>query len=189
MTSILAQKHPIKGTRKFELIDDEIQYTIQSPFKTESLTVVLNVLDSEPVISGSTLSFLSKVNREPLVELFLNKPDKEQFDQFVNVVQQRIVEEDFGRFRIKDTGIKVNVARLGESIEVLQKYINPSEIELLLSTLVELKANPDDVKCLHNVAEAFNALGFAQGQVITYAPYINFLLSGNTEMVLLSDTK
>lgn len=181
MTSILVQKHPFKGTREFRLIGDEVQYAIQSPLKTESLSVVLNVLDPEPVISGSTLSFVSQVNREPLVELFLDRPDKETFDQFVKLMQLRIIEEDFSRFRARDKGVHVDIDRLSEAIEMLQKYVNPAEVEVLLSALHELKAKPDDVKCLNNVAEAFNELGFVQGQVITYAPYISFLLSENRQ--------
>lgn len=178
MTSTLVQKHPLKGSREFILADDEVQYTIKSPLKTESLTVVLNVLDSEPDISGSTLSFLSKVNREPLVELFLDMPDKESFDQFVRNMQLRITEEDFGLLRVGEKPVDVDIERLSKSIEMLKMYLNSSEIESLLSALVELKATPDDMKCLSNVAEAFNELGFVQGQVMTYAPYINFLLSG-----------
>lgn len=181
MIATLVQKHPIKGAREFKLVGDELQYTIQSRLKTESLSVVLCVLDPEPVISGSTLAFVSQVNREPLVELFLDKPDKETFDQFVRTMRLRISEEDFSRLRVRDKGVAVDVNRVSESIEMLQTYVNPDEIEALLSTLVELKAKPDDVECLVNVADAFNELGFVQGQVITYAPYINFLLSGVSE--------
>ncbi|CAA6813031.1 MAG: Unknown protein [uncultured Thiotrichaceae bacterium] len=179
MTSTLLQKHPIKGSREFNLVDDEVFYTIQSPHRTESLSVVLNVLDPEPVISGSVLSFVSQVNREPLLELFLDKPDKESFDQFVNIMRLRIAEEDFSLLRVRDKGVEVDVAQISESIDMLQKYVDPAEIELLLSSLLELKTKPDDVNCLSNVAKAFNDLGFVQGQVLTYAPYINFLLSGS----------
>jgi archaellum component FlaC len=178
MTSILVQKHPIKGSREFRLTDDEIQYTIKSPFKTDSLSVLFDVLNAEPVISGSTLSFISNVNKEPLVEMFLDKPDKKTFDQFVKSLQQKIIENDFGRFRVGDKGIDVDIARLDESIEMLQKNVDPTEIELLLSALIELKTKPDDIKCQNNVAEAFNELGFAQSQVIIHAPYINFMFSG-----------
>ena len=73
----------------------------------------------------------------------------------------------------------VDIVRLNESIEMLQKYVDPTEIELLLSALIELKTKPDDIKCQNSVVEAFNELGFAQAQVITYAPYINFMFSGN----------
>jgi hypothetical protein len=181
MVVTLEQKHPVKGTRKFKLVGDEVQYTIQSPLKSESLSVVLCVLDPEPVISGSTLAFVSQVNREPLVELFLDKPDKETFDQFVGTMRLRISEEDFSRLRVRDKDVAVDVDRVSESIEMLQAYVNPLEIDTLLSALAELKAQPDSFECLVNVADAFNALGFVQGQVITYAPYINFLLSGASE--------
>lgn len=181
MTAKLVQKHPIKGVREFELVGDELQYTIRSPLKTESLSVVLCVLDPEPVISGSTLAFVSQVNREPLVELFLDKPDKETFNEFVRTTRLRISEEDFSQLRVKDKGVAVDADRVGESIEMLRRYVNPVEIDKLLSALVELKATPDDVECLVGVADAFNELGFQQGQVITYAPYINFLLSGTSE--------
>ena len=178
MTSILVQKHPAKGSREFRLDEDEIHYTIKSPFKTSSLSVLYDVLNAEPVISGSTLSFISDVNKEPLVELFLNKPDKETFDQFVKNLQQKIIENDFGRFRVGDDGIDVDIARLDESIEMLQKNVDPTEIELLLSALVELQTKPDNIQYQKNVADAFNDLGFAQSQVIIYAPYINFMFSG-----------
>ena len=179
MTSKLVQKHPLKGTREFQLVDDEIQYTIQSPFKKGSLSVLFDVLDAEPVRSGSTLSFISKVNSEPLVEFFINKPNKETFDQFIKNLQLKIVEKGFGRFRVGHKCVDIDTVKLNQSIEMLQKYVDPTEIKSLLSALVELKANPDDVKCPNSVAKAFNELGFAQGLVITHAPYINFLFSGN----------
>lgn len=181
MNSTLLQKHPIKGSREFTLVDDEVQYNIKSPLKTESLSVVLNVLDAEPVISGSTLAFVSRVNREPLVELFLDRPDKETFGAFVKAMQRRITEEDFSLLSVIDKGVGVRPEGVSESIEMLRKYVDSAEIEGLLTALAELKENPDDKKCLNDVAEAFNALGFVQGQVITYAPYINFLLSGVRE--------
>ncbi len=177
MNPTLLQKHPIKGTREFTLVDSEVQLSIRSPFKTQSMSVVLSVLDSKPVIAGSTLSFISQVNQEPLVEMFLDKPDKKTFEDFVNTMQQRIIEEDFGRLRVRNK--KVDVNGLSESIEMLQQYVDTPEIDSFLSALNDLKANPDDVKSLSQVAETFNNLGFAQGQVLTYAPYINFLLSGD----------
>jgi hypothetical protein len=182
MTATLLQKHPIKGTREFRLVGDELEYSIQSPLKKESLSVVLSVLDSEPVVSGSMLAFVSQVNREPLVELFLNRPDKEVFEEFVSSVRQRISEEDFSRLRVRDKGVAVDVERVSETIDMLRTYVNTDEITLLLTALEELKAKPDDIQCLERVADAFNELGFVQGQVITYAPYINFLLSGDNEL-------
>ncbi|MCB1877474.1 MAG: hypothetical protein KDH88_15990 [Chromatiales bacterium] len=180
MTTTLVQKHLIKGTREFTLVGEEVQYTIQSPLKTESLSVVLCVLDPEPVVSGSMLAFVSQVNREPLVELFLDKPDKETFDAFVETMRKRISEEDFSRLRVRETSVTVDADRVGESIDMLRTYVDPLEIEHFLSALAELQAKPGDHECLVAVAEAFNELGFVQGQVITYAPYVNFLLSGES---------
>lgn len=179
MTSILVQKHPIKGSREFQLGDEEIQCNIQSPFKKDSFSVIYNVLDSEPVTSGSTLSFISQVNREPLVEFFLNKPDKETFDPFIRKVRKKIIDNDFGRLRVTEEGVKVDVEKLNYSIEMLKKNVDPTEIKSFLLALVELKTKPDDVKCQNEVADAFNQLGFAQSQVIIHAPYINFIFSRN----------
>jgi len=188
MSATLVQKHAIKGTREFKLVDDELEYTIQSPLKKESLSVVLCVLDSEPVISGSTLAFVSQVNREPLVELFLDRPDKETFDRFVSTLSQRIAEEDFSRLRVRSEGVAVDADGVSECIEMLQTYVAPNEIGKFLSVLQELKDNPDDAACLVSVADAFNELGFVQGQVITYPPYINYLLSGVNEDASHKDT-
>jgi hypothetical protein len=94
-------------------------------------------------------------------------------------MRQKIVEESFNRFNVEETGLKVDVERLDEAIGMVQRYVNPADIEDLLAALNELKAEPDKVQRQQRVAEVFNGLGFVQGQVITYAPYLNFLLSGN----------
>ncbi len=179
MTSKLVQKHPIKGSREFEIVDDELQCTIQSPFKTHSLSVLFAVLEEKPIVSGSTLSFISKVNKEPLLELFLDKPNKEVFDEFLENVRLKIVEHGFGRFRVTDEGVNIDSVMLDEAIEALQKNVDPTEIKVLLSTLLELKTDISNVKYQNNVTDAFNELGFAQSQVIIYAPYLNFLFCGN----------
>ena len=119
------------------------------------------------------------MNKEPLIELFLDQPDKETFDQFVKSLRLKIIEDDFGRFRVGDKGVDINIVRLNEAIEMLQKNVDPTEIKLLLSALLTLKTQPDDVQYQNNVAEAFNELGFAQSQVIINAPYLNFLFCGN----------
>jgi hypothetical protein len=175
----LSQKHATKGTRELELVDDEVRYVITSPLRTESLSVVLNILDPKPVVSGSMLAFVSQVNREPLVELFLDNPDKDTFGRFVSTMRQRIIDEDFSRLRALDKGVAVRADAVRESIDMLRRYVDPREIEALLAALEQLAQTPDDAQALRGVADAFNALGFAQGQVLVYAPYINFLLSGS----------
>lgn len=178
----LIQKHPLKGSREFRLDADELHYTINSPLRDdESLSVPLHVLEVKPVKTGSILAFISQVNKEPLVELFVDKPDKKTFDQFIETMQHRITAEDFSRFHVTDSGVKVDTARLDESIRMLKQYVDPNEIESLLAAMFALQSSPTDIQHQRDVADAFNELGFVQGQVITYAPYLTNMLFGNTE--------
>ena len=62
MTNRIVQEHPDRGTREFELVDDMIEYRIKSQFANEELSVVLSVLNPEPVVDGSMMYFLSEVN-------------------------------------------------------------------------------------------------------------------------------
>ena len=96
MTNSIVQNHPERGTREFALVDDTIEYRISSSFGNEELSVVLSVLSPEPVVDGSMLYFVSEVNREALIKLFVDLPDAETFAGFVHTVKQRIKEEDFG---------------------------------------------------------------------------------------------
>ena len=177
----LIQKHPEKGSRAFKLDDEEIHYVIHSPLQDDELSVALCVLDTEPVIDDATLAFVSQVNREPLVELLLDNPDKQTFDEFVATLKQRIAQEDFGYFHVNDSGVNVDVDRLDESISMLKQYVDPTEIEPLFAALFALRGKPTDIQLQRNVADTFNELGFVQGQVLNYAPYLNYLLSGNGE--------
>lgn len=181
MNTKIVQKHVIKGTREFEIVGDEINYRIKSALGKQELTVVLSVLNPEPVVSDSMLSFLSRVNGEALIELFLNKPDKETFEAFVSTIQQRINQDDFGRLRPNKRHINIDLELLDVTITMLNTYIDPSEIKPLLAALSALQTAPDDIKCLDNLAGAFNNLGFVQTSVLTYAPYINSILSGVNE--------
>lgn len=71
----------------------------------------------------------------------------------------------------------MDVAGLRESIDMLLTYVDPEEIKPLLAAMHTLADSPADRTSLIAVADAFNQLGFVQGQVITYAPYLSFLLS------------
>lgn len=180
-TLALKQEHPTEGSREFRLDADEVHYTINSPLRDDALSVPLHVMNARPVITDSTLAFISQINQEPLLELFVDQPDKQTFDQFVNTLKRRITEEDFSRFHVTDKGVTVDTERLDESIRMLKQYVDPTEIEPLLAAMFALQEKPGDVDCQRNVADAFNELGFVQGQVITYAPYLNYLLTGNRD--------
>ncbi len=177
MTERIVQIHPNQGTREFELVDDAIEYRISSPFGNEELSVVLSVLSPEPVIDGSMLYFVSEVNREALIKLFVDLPDAETFERFVKTMKKRIGEEDFGKLAAINRRSAITQEQVDTTIRMLETNIDPKSIDGLLSTLHSLSQAPDDHDRLNMVVEAFNELGMQQGPVLTYAPFFNTLLS------------
>jgi len=177
MTNKIVQKHPEQGTREFELVDDAIEYRINSPFANEELTVVLSVLNPEPVVDGSMLHFLSEVNREALIKLFIDLPDAQTFTQFVNTVQMRIREEGFGKLHADNRKSEIDTEQVDTTIRMLETNLDPSSIEGLLSALRRLSSAPNSREYLEQVVDAFNELGMQQGPVLSYAPFFNTLLS------------
>jgi hypothetical protein len=176
MITRLVQKHVVKGTREFELVDDEVNVKISMPFLQKEYTVVLAVLDPEPVAKGSTLAFVSAVNREPLIELFVDKPDPESFNDFVKLVRQRAIEEDFGKPK-GGKYRKVDVAQLDIALEMMRSHITDESVTPFIESVEALKAGPDDPARFDEMFEAFNKLGPMQGAVLTYAPYLVTLFS------------
>ncbi|MCG7873869.1 MAG: hypothetical protein N0C81_16040 [Candidatus Thiodiazotropha lotti] len=205
MTTKLIQKDLFKGTQEFELVDDHIDIRIKAPFKKEeNLTVMLTVLDPEPVISQSALHFNSRVNGEPLISLFLGKPNTDAFNGFVNAIKQKAFEEfnafaglqstsrsaaanpnvdgapvDFGEggeAQLTQNREHIQVERIDETIELLKQHLEMQDIEPLITALERLKADTNSDKSLTGVLHAFNELGSYQGAVLTYAPYVSILL-------------
>jgi len=177
MITSITQNHPDLGTREFELVDDAIDYKISSRFANEELTVALSVLTPEPVVDGSMLYFVSAVNREALIKLFIDLPDAETFAEFVRTVKQRIKEEDFGKLAAVNRKSAITREQVDTTIHMLETYLDPASIDDLLSTLHSLSEAPDEHERLNEVVEAFNRLGMQQGPVLTYAPFFNTLLS------------
>ncbi len=88
MTHKLIQKHFLHGTQEFELLDESIKVRINSLLKgKKELDIVLAVLNPEPVISKSRLHFHRCVKCGPLISLYLNKPNPEEFNAFVEAVK------------------------------------------------------------------------------------------------------
>jgi len=177
MTTRIVQKHPDRGTREFELVDDAIEYRISSPFGDEELTVVLSVLSPEPVVDGSMMYFLSEVNREALVKLFVDLPDAETFAGFVRTLTQRIKEEDFGNLSADNRKSEITREQVDTTIRMLETYVDPTSIDELLSTLRGLSEAPSNHEQLIRVVEAFNSLGVEKGAVLSYAPFFTSFLS------------
>ena len=204
MTSKLVQKHLLKGTREFEIVDDTVVVRSKAPMQNEeSLTVMLTVLNTEPVISRSLLEFTSRVNNEPLLSLYLAKPNPEEFNAFVNLLKQKIqeefkafaglrsgsleavqrnVDEEPPEFDTPDaqrtaSGKKIMPERVDEAIRMLSLYLDTDNIKPFMSALEALKADPDDASNLVRMIDEFEALGPNQGAVLSYAPYIGAILS------------
>lgn len=177
MTTRIVQKHPEQGTREFELVDDTIEYRISSPFANEELAVVLSVLSPEPVVDGSMMYFVSEVNREALIKLFVDLPDAETFAKFVSIVKQRIREEDFGKLAASNRKSAITQEQVDTTVRMLETNLEPDSIEELLSSLRNLSEAPGEHERLVQVVDDFNDLGVQQGPVLTYAPFFNTLLS------------
>lgn len=67
--------------------------------------------------------------------------------------------------------------RVGEDITMLKSYMDEGDIKPLLAALEALKADPGNEDAMKQVVDAYNGLGFSQGAVLTYAPYLKVLLS------------
>lgn len=203
----LTQKHLFKGRREFEIADDYVTVRSKLPFKDEeTITVMLTVLNPEPVISHSSLDFTSRVNGEPLLSLFLGKPNAHEFNAFVVALKQKAVEEFHAFAGLKSTnrpaGLEANVYsepaefsgsdpirpvaqirkgldpdRILESIQMLNLHLKREDVAPLLAALEQLRAEPNSEALQLAVVNAFQELGPTQGAVLTYAPYVGILMS------------
>ncbi len=94
MTHKLIQKHFLHGTQELELRDDLIKVRINSFLKgKKELDIDLAILNPEPVISKTQLHFHSRVKCGPLISLYLNKPNREEFNAFVEAVKAKAKSE------------------------------------------------------------------------------------------------
>ncbi len=203
MSTKLTQKHLFKGTREYEIVDDQVYVCVRSR-KEEMLSVTLAVLNPEPVITRSHLEFVSRVNGETLLSLALSRPNVTEFNDFVNTLKQRALAEynaisgitvtakptilngnlyeeppEFSEHSPADISKAktVSVAGIENAINMLNTYVHNEEIQPLITALDSLKLAPQDHSKLVKVATVFNELGSSQGAVLTYAPYITIMLS------------
>ena len=206
MTMKLVQKHFLKGSREFEIVDDAVNVRIKTPFKEEKLTVMLTILNPEPVVNEPLLEFHSRVKCGPLLSLLLDKPNTEEFNAFVNELKRRAREEynafaglkaggakperlpgnvyeeppefdEPAKNRPGKTGKPLSVESLDGAIQMLNQHLDAAEIKPLLTALEALKQDPENEACFDQLVKAFDDLGPRQGAVLTYAPYVSILLS------------
>ena len=201
----LVQKQLFKGTREFEIVDSLVNFRIKTPFKETKLTVDLSMLNPEPVVNEPFLEFHSRVKSGPLLSLSIDKPNSQEFNAFVDELKQRARQEynafaglragslpegmaanvfeeppEFdkpGQNRIAKTAKPVSVENIDITIQMLERYLDAEEIRSLLTALEALKAEPENELHFRQLVTAFDDLGPQQGAVLTYAPYINILLS------------
>lgn len=205
MTTKLFQKKFLKGRREFEIIDDTVTVRNKGLLKEERLTVGLSTLDPKPVVNGAELEFYSRYQGRMLLALYINKPNKEEFNAFVDSLRQHISGEinDVGGINMSDLpeGMEhnvfeeppefaalektpqdlampsINTDRLEEDISMLKNYLDEDELKPFFKALESLKAEPLSKDAFHKVVDTFNDLGLNQGAVLTYGTYLKVLLS------------
>ena len=69
------------------------------------------------------------------------------------------------------------VRRLQEDVTMLKMYLDENDIKPLLDSLETLLDEPDNEEAFVKMLTIFDGLGFHQGPVITYAPYIKVLVA------------
>ena len=201
----LVQKNFLKDTREFEIADDVVSVRIKSLFKEEKITVVLAILNPEPVVNLPFMEFHSRVKCSPLLSLKINKPNTDKFNAFVNELKQRIRQEynafaglkagsapeglngnvyeeqpefdEPGKNRNGGNIKPVRVDDVDRAIQMLNQYLGGEEIKPLIIVLEALKEDPENTSYFDQLAKAFDDLGPQQGAVLTYAPYVSTLLS------------
>jgi hypothetical protein len=201
----LVQKQLFKGIREFEIVDTLVNFRIKTAFKEEKLTVDLSMLNPEPVLNEPFLEFHSRVKSGPSLSLLIDKPNSQDFNAFVEELKQRARQEynlfaglragslpegmaanvfeeppDFdepGQNRIAKSVKPVSVVSIDSTIQMLELYLDAEEIKPLLTALEALKAEPENESYFRQLVTAFDDLGPRQGAVLTYAPYVNILLS------------
>ncbi len=206
MLTKLVQRTLFRGTQEFEIVDDEVHVRLKPPFKRENRwSVVLSTLSPDPIINKSSMEFHSRDGGSLQVSLLLNKPSDAEFNAFVTHLRERAEAEhnvtagtgtaahpdgvasqiheeppefdDSRAVRNTTISMRVSAARVGEAIEMLERYLNPGELTPLLAALEALREEPESEPHQAQLIEAFDELGPTQGAVLTYAPYLSTLLA------------
>ncbi len=71
----------------------------------------------------------------------------------------------------------IDAEKIQTAIRLLTEYVKDPEIDPLLSTLEKLKNDTLNQSILEQLFKEFNDLGIICGAVLTYAPYVNIMLS------------
>lgn len=74
----------------------------------------------------------------------------------------------------------VNADKIETCLQMLRANLDDAELDPLIASLEALKQAPGDAELLARVKGVFNELGILQGAVLTYAPYMMILMSGDS---------
>jgi hypothetical protein len=201
----LKQRQFLKGSTEFEIIDDVVEVRMKTMLKEEKLTVLLPMLDPEPVINKPFLEFHSRVKCGPLLSLMLDKPNREAFNAFVNHLKIRAREEynvfaglkassqpeglagnvyteppefdEPGKNPAGKIRKPANAENIDIAIQMLEQYLDGDELKPLIIVLKALKTEPENESHFAQLVTVFDNLGPQQGAVLTYAPYVSLLLA------------
>ena len=73
---------------------------------------------------------------------------------------------------------EIDAEKIETSIQMINTYIKDSSITPFVAILEALKNDPGDTSLLVDLTDELNNLGIIQGAVLTYAPYVGILLTG-----------
>jgi len=150
MTNKLVQKQFLKGKREFVIIDEMITVTKKSLFKEEKLSVDLSMLDPEPVIKGSELAFYNPHKGHSVFKLLLNKPNKEEFNSFVDTLKQSISGGDHSTTNVEAVSAETAQAALDRNMhEEPPAFVDSDENRINISfEPVNVERLEDDINMI-----------------------------------------
>ena len=70
-----------------------------------------------------------------------------------------------------------DIANIDNAIQMLNEYAREESIKPLISTLEELKKDPQNETLIAQLTEIWRNLGILQGAVLTYVPYFYTLIA------------
>ena len=98
MTDKLIQRHLLHGTQEFEILDDILRVTTTGPLRGRKvLDFVLATLNPDPVLNKDRLDFYGRVKCGPMLSFYVDKPDPDTCNAFVDRLTAKIREE-YGAF-------------------------------------------------------------------------------------------
>jgi len=71
----------------------------------------------------------------------------------------------------------IDAEKIKTAIRLLTEYVKDPEIAPLVTVLENLKNDTLNQSLLEQLFKEFNELGIIRGAVLTYAPYVNIMLS------------